>query len=123
MEREKKLAAMILALAAAVKNISIAAESEVAMTTEELELNLKEVNEKISVFGPEEKLSNQEWKQRRLLLREKELLESIKKAREEGRSRQEVKDMTQYLLLKDDTKMHPFFKYLMHLKLKSHLWM
>ncbi len=114
---------MIPAPAAAVKNISIVAESEVAMTTEELELNLKEVNEKISQFGPEEKLSNQEWRKRRLLLREKELLESIIKAREEGRSRQEAKDMTQYILLKDDTKMHPIFKYLMHLKIKSHLWM
>jgi len=114
---------MIPARAAAGKNISIVAESEVKMTPEELESNLKEVSEKISLFGPEDKLSNKEWRQWRNLVKEKDLLEAIKKARAEGHSRSEVKHMTQYLLLKDEPNMNPFFRYIMRLKLRSQMWM
>lgn len=110
-------------LVAVVKNTSIVAGSEVVMTIEEMELSLKELNEKIVKFAPDEKLSNQEWRQKRLLVREKELLDNIIKARENGSSRNEAKYLTQYMLMKDDRKMNPVIRYIMQLKMRSSLWM
>jgi hypothetical protein len=92
------------------------------MTDAELTLALADINAKLAVFGPEEKLSNPEWRQQQHLKREKILLESIKKARESGNPQQEIKHLAQYTIMKDERKMNPFLKYLMQLKIRSQLW-
>jgi hypothetical protein len=92
------------------------------MTNEELELAFTDINTKLTRFGPEQKLSNQEWRQQQSLKREKNLLENIKKARDTGNSQHEIKYMAQYMVLKDERKMNPFFKYLMQLKIRSQVW-
>jgi hypothetical protein len=92
------------------------------MTDEELNLALTDVTAKLAKFGPEEKLSNPDWRQQQRLKREKYLLESIKKARESGNPQQEIKQMAQYTILTDERKMNPFLKYLMQLKVRSQLW-
>jgi hypothetical protein len=114
---------MTPAHAAAAKNISIVVGSEVEMTPEELDLNVKDLDEKIARFAPDEKLSNREYRDKRMLVRQKDLLVNLKKARENCNSRQEAKLLTEYTFLKDDRKMNPFIKYIMHLKLRSQLWM
>ncbi len=113
---------MIPALAAAVKNSNIVVGNEVEMTNEELEKSLKEVDEKLTKFGPENTLANQEWRQQVKLKQEKDLLINIRKSRENGNATQEVKQLSQYVLMKDANKMNPFIKYIMQLKLRSHLW-
>jgi hypothetical protein len=108
--------------AAAEKNLSSAAVSEVGMTDEELELRLKEANEELAKFGPEKTLSNKEWRRQVRIKQEKDLLINIQKSRKSGNSTLEVKQMAQYSLMKDSQKMNPFFKYIMQLKLRSHYW-
>jgi DNA polymerase (family X) len=98
---------MTPAHAAAAKNISIVVGSEVEMTPEELDLNVKDLDEKIARFAPDEKLSNREYRDKRMLVRQKGLLVNLKKARENCNSRQEAKLLTEYTFLKDDRKMNP----------------
>jgi hypothetical protein len=93
------------------------------MTNDELELALQEVTERLAQFGPEEKLSNKYWRQYQQVKREKDLLASIKKARSNGSSRNETRNMMEYQLLKDGKKMNFFIRYLMQLKLRSQTWM
>jgi hypothetical protein len=93
------------------------------MTDAELELALKEVQEKLAPFGPENKLSGKEWREYNHLAREKALLENIKKARANKNTFQEAKQMSHYALLKEDRKMNPFVRYIMHLKFRSQIWM
>jgi hypothetical protein len=114
---------MIPARAVAAKNISIVVGSEVEMTPEELDLNVVALNDKIAKYAPDDKLSNREYRDKRMLLREKDLLVSIKKARESYNSRQEAKLIIQYTFLKDDRKMNPLVKYIMQLKFRSQIWM
>ena len=54
------------------------------MTDEELEQAIREVNEKLSGFGPEKSLTNKEWRDQIKLKQEKDLLMNIKKSRENG---------------------------------------
>ncbi len=117
-----RLDEMIPALVAVVRNSSIVAGNEVKMTNEELEKMLQEVNEKLAKFGPENKLSNQEWRQYVRLKQEKDLLVNIQKCRTNGNATQEIKHLSQYSLMKDSNKMNPFLRYIMQLKLRSHIW-
>jgi len=99
-------------------------ESEVGMTPEELELTLREVDEKLAAFpADEKKLTGKEWRQKIRLQQEKEILEKIQKARKNGDTHQEIKQMARYALLRDSKKMNPILSYLMQLKLRSHIWM
>lgn len=90
---------------------------------DELDLNVNELDEKIAKFASDEKLSNKEYRDKRTLIREKELLVNIKRARENCNSSREAKLMLQYTFLKDEGKMNPFFKYILQLKLRSQIWM
>jgi hypothetical protein len=114
---------MTPAHAAAEKNISIVAGSEIEMTPEELDLKVKDLDEKIGKFAPDEKLSNRDYREKRMLVREKDLLVNLKKAKADCNSRQEAKLITQYTFLTDDRKMNPVIKYIMQLKFRSQIWM
>ncbi len=114
---------MIPALAAAAKNISIVVGNEERMTNEELELAINEVNGKLAKYGPDNKISGKEWRQKSRLQREHALLENIKKAKENGNLSREGKCLMQYNLYKEDTKMNPFIRYIMQLKMRSQIWM
>ena len=92
------------------------------MNNEELELALKDVNGKLAGFDTEEKPTNQQWRQQQLLKKEKSLLESIIKSRENGFKSQEAKYRVEYMILKDERKLNPFLKYLMQLKFRSQIW-
>jgi hypothetical protein len=92
------------------------------MTDEELKKELDAVNEKLAGLGPEEKLSNAQWRQQQQLKREKDLLLNIQKARQNNDTRGEAKHMTGYTLLKNNHNMNPFLRYLMQLKLRSQIW-
>jgi hypothetical protein len=93
------------------------------MTNEELELALNEVNGKLAQYGPDNKISGKEWRQKSKLQREQALLENIKKAKQRGNISQESKNLMQYNLYKEDTKMNPFVRYIIQLKMRSQLWM
>ena len=93
------------------------------MTDEELDLALKEVSANLVKFGPDNKISGKEWRQKSRLQRERTLLENIKKAKEKGNLSQESKSLMQYHLYKEDSKMNPFIRYIIQLKMRSHIWM
>jgi len=97
-------------------------ESEALMTDEELELALSKAVKDIAQFGPEKDLANNEWRRLQRLKREKWLLETIKKDRGNKYVTREAQHMMEYRLLKEDKKMNPFLRYLMHLKVRSQLW-
>jgi ribosomal protein S21 len=93
------------------------------MTNEELELALKEVEEKLAKYGPDDKLKGQEWRQKMQLKRERDLLENIQKDKAKGNYSQEAKHTVHYNLIRGDQHMNPVFRYLMRMKLRSQLWM
>jgi len=94
------------------------------MTLEEIELEIKQIDEKLTAFPEnDKKMSNKEWRQQVRLRQEKDALEKVRKAKQNGDSNQEVKQMAHYMLLKDSRKMNPFLSYIMQLKFRSHIWM
>ncbi len=114
---------MILAPVAAEKNISIAVEGEVDLTDQELKAYLEETNAKlIKLAQPENKLTNQEWRELQRLRQEINLLEKIQKARLRGNITQEASATSEYYFLKDSKKRNPIINYLMQIKLRSHIW-
>jgi hypothetical protein len=93
------------------------------MTSEELEQDLKEVNDRLTEFAErEEKLTNKEWRLQQRLLKEKQLLERIKQARVTQNNIQEIKLMTEYSVLKAASTQHPIINYLMQIKIRSNIW-
>jgi hypothetical protein len=93
------------------------------MTNEELEQAFKEVNEKLALYGPDDKLKGREWRAKMQLKRECELLENIRKDKAKGNQSQETKHTLHYNLLREDQHMNPFFRYILKMKLRSQLWM
>jgi|WetSurMetagenome_2_1015567.scaffolds.fasta_scaffold170131_2 hypothetical protein len=93
------------------------------MTSEELELALTEVNDKLVELSKHEaKLTNKEWRLQQSLIKEKNLLEKIQKARESQDTRREAYLTAQYNFLKDSRTRHPIINYLMQLKMRSQIW-
>jgi len=93
------------------------------MTNEELELALIEVNGKLAQYGPDNKISGKEWRQKSKLMREQTLLQNIRTAKDKGNISQEAKSLMRYNLYKGDSDMHPFLRYIMQLKFRSQIWM
>jgi hypothetical protein len=105
------------------KNTSIAAEGKPVLTEEELISDLADVNAKMAKFSqPEEKLSNQEWKELSRLRQEKIILQKIQKAKAQGSITQEAAATSEYVWLKESKKRHPIMNYITQLKLRSHIW-
>lgn len=92
------------------------------MTDEELLLELKNVSESINRLGPENKLSTRDWRILQKLKREQQLLEGIRKARENKNISLEVKMSAEYQMLKEEKSMHPILSYLLKIRFRSHIW-
>jgi hypothetical protein len=93
------------------------------MTSEELELALKETNDKLVELSKREaKLTNKEWRLQQNLIKEKNLIEKIQKARESQDTRREAYLTAQYNFLKDARTRNPIINYLMQLKIRSQIW-
>jgi hypothetical protein len=93
------------------------------MTNEELEQNIKEVDDKLVQYGPDDQLKGRQWREKMQLKREHDLLESIRKDKDKGNYSQEAKHIVQYNLIREDHHMNPVFRYILRMKLRSQIWM
>ncbi len=94
--------------AAAVRNTNIVAEGESVMTDQELEETLKDISESLEKsFDSDEPPTKEEKRRRRMLQARKQLLRSIKKAREKGDRNAEVRTNMEYSLLTWIGEKHP----------------
>jgi hypothetical protein len=94
--------------AAAARNTNIVAEGESVMTDRELEETIGEISESLDKLSNSEKpLTKDEKRHKRMLMAKKQLLRSIKKAREKGDRNAEVKTSIEYSLLTWIGEKHP----------------
>ena len=94
--------------AAAARNTNIVAEGESVMTDRELEETIGEISESLDKLSNSEKpLTKEEKRGKRMLMARKQLLRSIKKAREKGDRNAEVRTNMEYTLLTWLGEKHP----------------
>jgi len=92
------------------------------MIEQELEKVLAETRVAVASFGPDSKLSNQDWRRKMHLSKQVEILERIKKARELHDLSREAHLTAYYNLLVNQGNMNPILNYFLRMRLKSLTW-
>ncbi len=89
------------------------------MTDEELQQTIQEVSESLDKLSdPDQPLTKEEERRRRILLYKKEILQKIKEAREKNNIRQEHAHTLTYGLLTSLGAKHPYLMYLLQSKFR-----
>lgn len=114
---------MTPALAAAARNINIAAEGESIVTDEELQKAMQKVSKSLDkLYNTEKPLTKKEKRRRQILSLQKQTLQKIKEARAKNDFRQERSLSIDYGLLTTMAEKHPFLASFLRTRFKWHVY-